>query len=372
MAKKPATPATPATSAISQFAAGLQDGAQPIEQEPAAIPAQVSEVPSPGSTPESQEVASPETLNSPAHVEGQPQDFLATVRNLGFADVADENSARDRLVEAYQQKLADLEARERRLQEVEPFAKYGQEYLETLRSKQEPTIRQPQAQQPSSWWSPPEYDAAMVRKYQKMDPATGAVQWSSDTPAQVRAKFEEYETYTAEWANKLMYRPKEALAAPIQEVVEQYLQDKLGMPISELPNRLDLSGERRAIEDLKSQYGDWIYPKNPVTNQLDSTRLTPFGEAIEQAVNEARDDLKIASTQAQLKYALAIAHAKFPPQTQSPAPEKREQTRREVRLRNGATGLPQRNGTATRDGQPQNKNLSPGQQFYDRLQGLAN
>jgi hypothetical protein len=366
--RKPATPVTPTAakpSAIEQFAASAPDGAIPEEN----ATTQTEPTSSTGSeaVPETQ-VSQPESPSSPEVQASQPQtppDFLERVRSLGFQDVPDETTARDRLIESYEQKLADLDAREKRLQEIEPFARYGHEYVESLRQRGQPAPAP--ADEPKTWWNPPTVDAALVRKYQTTDPATGELRWSADTPAHIRADFEKYEAHINNWSNQLIYHPREALEAPIREHVESMIERIFGVPVAEIAQKLDVNGEQRSYNEMISKYGERIYAKDPITNHFDQSRLTAFGETL-QSMLERAAQMGIPRQQDRIEYAIQMTELKHP----AKAPEnKKPEIRRQVQLRNGATGLPQRNGSVA-EGRPQNTKIDPGRRLLQRLEGIAN
>lgn len=315
-------------------------------------------------------------------IQAGPPDFLEAMRTAGFADISDENSARQRLLDAYreqQQRLADIQ---RRVTEIEPLAQYGSEYLQTLRRGQSPQSQQvqqaqPESQERKSWWNPPKVDPALVQKYYKLNATSGEYEWSRDTPAPIRAAAEEYQAYNEQWQHNLLHNPPAALEAPIRQVVEEILSQAFGgIPLERLPETLDVTGERRLLEQFEAQYGELVYPRSPITNQLNRDELTPFGKSIQTNLEKAAA-IGIASSKDRLDYALAMANLEHPQATQQSKREaqatatttKREEHRQVIRRRAAATGITQRNGSDGDDTRSQNRNLSAGQQLVASLNG---
>lgn len=364
MGKKTASPEveTPAEAPVEQTAGEKLVASLGESQVGSASTADVTpEPPSLGDVPEASSGG-----GSDATTEGKP-DFLTTVKELGFADVDDEQAARDRVLEAFRQQKQDLEERERRLKEAETFATYGREYLDKLRQTKEP--EKPAAPAAKSVW--PEYptiDPQILRKYRTVGP-DGQEQWSPEAPASVRAEYERYLTTAESWSNDLIYRPRQALKEPIRAEIEEYLSEVLGVPLQELPQRLDVTGEQRIINQFLAENQERLFVRDPITNKLNQEKYTPYGQAVSDALEEAQR-LGIPTRDAQLKYATAIANAKHPPSTSAAIAPKREEVRREIARKAGATGLPQR-GTPNPESRPQNRNVSPGQALLDRLNGTA-
>lgn len=299
----------------------------------------------------------PESPPTPAPPPAQPG-FMDQIRELGFQDVSDEAEARARLLESYRQQQERMSGFESRLKELEPLAKYGTEYLETLR---QPRQQPQQQEQPKKYWDPPQFDQTLMTKYQQYDPETGSISWKRDTPAAVRVAAEQHEAYHAAWAQKVIYDPINAFAPMIQEVLDRRLQEVFGTPLHELPYRLDVNGEQRALDEFVDKYESELFIRDPRTNQIDRNHFSPFGEAVDRELRE----LDGLPAQKRLDKAYALARSQFPA---APAlPEKRKQIQRETARRAGA-GVPDRSGSEQR--QRQNTNLSPGQEFLQRLEGV--
>lgn len=316
------------------------------------------------------EATTPETVTETPPSPPQP-DFLESLRSVGFENVTSAEEAQQRLLEAYRTQQERYQQLESRVKEIEPLANYGREYIQHLRTPPPQPAAPKQEAQPADWWSPPKVDPGLVQKYRAFNPETGQQEWSRETPAAVRAQAEEYQTYIEQWTNNLIYNPKEALKSPIRREVEEYLEEVFGVSPKELPERLDISGEQRVYNDLLSQYGDRIFPRNPVTQKPDYERLTPYGEALRAGLEEAQQ--YGLPTEARVRYAVRLAEstASFvaPQQQTQQVQAKREDNRRDLARRSGATGIPDRGGSEATTTRKQNVNMSPGQELLAQLNG---
>lgn len=332
----------------------------------------------PAAGPPSQETTeTPVVAETPSQPAGAAPDFLSAMRDAGFADVADEQAARDRLLEAYRQQQQQIADAQRRIAEMEPLAGYGVEHLQRLReggsqssAGAAPAQSGAQQGQPKKWWDPPSLDMAAVQRYYKFNPTTGEQEWARETPAAVRAAAEAYTEYVEGWQHKLLSNPPAALEEPMRQVALQVVTELFGgIPPQELPERLDLTGERRLFENLVAEHGSRIFVTSPITNQLDHDRMTPFGESLQKYLIEA-GQLGITAPDRKLAYAMKLANADHPVPQAVRTTEQREQHRQDVRRRAAATGVPQRNGSENLETRPQNKNLSPGRELVASLSGL--
>lgn len=333
-----------------------QSAPDPPETEPVQSPAD-----EPVQQPELQAQApQPDHTPSPA----APETFLDQVKSLGFENIASDEDARARLLESYRQQQERLSGIETRIREIEPLAKYGAEYLETLRgappSHHQPQQPQAQPQAQRGWWNPPQVDQQIVQKYRRSAP-DGGVAWSPDTPAHVRVDAEKHQQYIEDWTNRLIYKPDEALEAPVAAILERKLTELFGgIPLTELPDRLDVNGERKQFDAFVAEHQDRLFVKNPVTSRLDYNALTPFGET----VNRRLEQLHALPVADRLALAIELAEKDHPAVT---LPAKRQEVRREVARRAGAGAVPQ---AASGEGRTRpNPNLSPGQELVARLEG---
>lgn len=219
------------------------------------------------------EVAAPEVPAAPS--------FLDRVKELGFQDVADENAARDRLLADYQQRVSETERIKAELDQQKVYAKYGQEYLEGLRSNPQPSAQStPSSAERKDWWTPPKYDNAVAERYREAK-ADGAYGWKENTPAEIRVAAESYQAYIENWAHQLATNPKEALRGIKDEIREEIL--------SEFDTKYQGYRQQETIEEFQDRLrseNEWLFEKDPRTNRVDYSRMSADGQRMDALVTK--------------------------------------------------------------------------------------
>lgn len=348
----------------------------------------------PNATPESGSSFSPVSDASQPAADGQaaepnsasPASLLDQMKGLGFQDLQSEDDARARLIAAYQEREQQLEQIASRYQQMSPLATYGQQYLQLMQNpafqqfqaQAQPGVTQApqpqQAQQEDKWWSPPQYDPIIAEKYRevKVDPATGEqrLEWKANTPAEVRASVEAHSAYLEKWADDLVRRPHEVLPKIIRSEFEKYFDERYG-------NIQQQAEVDRLASEIKTYHSEWMYRRDPRTNQILEGELTPAGQQAMGYLQEAMQ-MGIASPQQQWRYverSMAADAAYYSQQSQSQqttATQVAQQKKQEL-LSRGNSALPARGGSipergAGKGSRQQNTSLTPGQQFLAELE----
>ncbi|WP_339803449.1 hypothetical protein [uncultured Marinobacter sp.] len=242
--------------------------------------------------------------------EAYPQEYYEPtladqVRQLGFSDVADDGEAQNRLLESYQQ-LANQNQQwanysqqlqgqyDQQLQEQQQYADYGREYLQQQQAQQQEQTPEPGEQH---WWAPPEFDLHNLDQYreQVFNQETGTAQWDwrDGTPLKVKTAAEGYSTYLEDWAEKLLRRPQEVLPEIIKQEFDKYFPEAYSKVVDYTSNYYQGMQQQAAVEDINARNADWVYQRDPRTQQFvqdvnGSPVLSSEGAAVTNYVNYFR------------------------------------------------------------------------------------
>lgn len=309
-----------------------------------------------------------ETVQAPS----EPS-FLDVLKEKGFTDVADEKSAQQRLLEAWETERKQIETLTQRFQQLEPLAEAGQRYL---LQQAAPEPEQKPAQE-SSWWTPPKVDLSLVRRFQetKFNPETQqtVTDWKPGTPAELRSSYEAYQAHQEQWAQKLVENPAEAL-----QPFKESLKAEIRAEFEELYGaKVGAQTEQQFYQKIDEENKDWLYEHDPVTRQPLVDRMT--GDLVlskqgQEVVQHWRTLSGVEDLNARWMYATAmlqrdkaVAQSQVA-ETRVQAASVAEQKRSDLIKRN-TSGAANRNGSqpAAEVIGSQNKNLTPGQKFQQNL-----
>ncbi len=315
--------------------------AKPAE-EPVETPAQaeLEALTASDPTPEVQapEAAAPETPPAPT--------YLDRVKGLGFAEVENEEQARDRLLTAYEQTLAEQKRIKDELDQQKVYAKYGQEYLEGLRSQPQPSAPAPTSQpERKDWWNPPTYNSAVADRYREAK-QDGTYGWKDNTPAEIRASAESYQAYIEKWAHDLATNPKEALRGIKDEIRAELL--------SEFDTKYQTYRQQETVEEFADRVrneNDWLFEKDARTNQVLYDRYSSDGQMVMRFIDQAAK-FGITSPQNQWEYAKSLydaekARTQVTTVTQQQTNQDVAATQKKNLLARARGVGPNRNGSAT-------------------------
>jgi len=250
--------------------------------------------------------------------QGQPEPYYPTlsdqISNLGFTDVQSEADAQSRLLQGYQQlqdqnqQWADYyQQNQQYAQQNEQLIDSGRQYNDLVSSQQWQEYQAYQQQQPaaeetiatpSHWWSPPEVDFQNLERWreQKVDAATGEIytDWKEGAPVALRNASQEYVHYMEDWAEKIIRRPQEVLPQVIEQEFDRLFQDRYGKVVEDAVGRQQEVEKQYNVEDIMTRNADWLYEKDPRTNQLLADAngqqvMTQQGRAVTNYVNYFRN-----------------------------------------------------------------------------------
>jgi hypothetical protein len=213
------------------------------------------------------------------------QDDLAIARRL-YASMEREKAA----THALQQYQQYVPIAQQYLQNREPFEQYQQHrdsFQRWLATQQQPA--QPvatAAEQKQKWWSPPEVRESF-KQYLVRD-ENGREVISPEAPLDAKHALYEYQKYKADFAQKFLTNPEEALGPMVQEMAQRQAQQIVQEQFKEQETHQYVSG-------LEKENAEWLY-------EADGKTPTPEGLAAQQYIEEAAK-MGIQSAQDRWNYA---------------------------------------------------------------------
>jgi hypothetical protein len=183
---------------------------------------------------------------------------------------------------------------QRQLQQYQSVVPYAQEYLRNQREfetwkKSQAEAAKPKEPEAPKWWSPPQVKDTW-KSYIVRDPSTGKEIIAPDAPYEAQQALREYQSYTADFARKLVTDPENTLKPFVEQVAIQKAQEMV-------QNHLNSYKTQNYVSDLERQNADWLYDQagNP----------TREGQAISQYISQAQE-LGIQSAESRWKYATGM------------------------------------------------------------------
>jgi len=189
--------------------------------------------------------------------------FLQRLSDLGFTDIADEQSAQDRLLEAYAQDRARLQEVQEQMEYLRLQQVYSQQKNQPQQAQQAPQTQVPQApveQQPRNYWDI-QIDETRVAPWLIRD-ENGDAKLKPETPVDIRSQWEAREFGKQQFVQNFLNNPNAALAPILQQqqlAMEQRFQ--------ELLQQKEIEQSRQTAVQEFTEKNQWIYQLDPVTNQ---------------------------------------------------------------------------------------------------------
>lgn len=238
------------------------------------------------------------------------------VQSLGFSNVQDDQDARYRLLESYQQlqdqnnqwaqyynqtaqSLNEYQQQAQQwqqLQQSQQWQQYQQWQQQQQQQQQQPQ-QQAQPEEPQHWWAPPQVDLDEVAKYrvQQVNPETGQIEtvWAQGTPQEIINGSQEYASYLENWADGIVRRPNEVLPSIIEQEFDKLFASRYGALVEYNNNYFQAQQQQQTVQDINNRNADWVYQIDPRTNEFvrdanGQQVLTPQGQAVTQYVNYFR------------------------------------------------------------------------------------
>lgn len=208
------------------------------------------------------------------------QDDLAIARRL-YASMEREKAATQAL-QQYQQHIPYAQLY---LQNREPFERWLSSQREQP-APQQPVQKTTAAEAVKKWWSPPELRES-YKQYLVRD-ENGREVISGDAPLDAKHALYEYQKYKADFAQKFLTNPEEALGPMVQEIAQQQARQIVESQFQEVQQQQFVSG-------LEKENSDWLY-------EADGRTPTAEGLAAQTYIEEAAK-LGIQNAEARWDYA---------------------------------------------------------------------
>lgn len=210
-----------------------------------------------GEVEEPQVDASPES--APAETEQPAPDVWSHFRAMEQFQGQDDNAIAQRLYEAMQRE----EHAARALQQYQTAIPVVQDYLshrsefekwKASQSQQQAAPQQPVQQQAEpGWWNPPQVKDSYKRYLTRDEQGREVI--SPDAPIDARAALEDYMTYRAEFAQKFLDNPEQALGGMVEKIAAQRAENII-------EQRLGRMQDENYVASLEEENKDWLYDEN--------------------------------------------------------------------------------------------------------------
>lgn len=254
---------------------------------------------------------------------------------------------------------------QRQLQQYQTVVPYAQEYLRNQREfeawrKSQAEAAKPKEPEAPKWWAPPQVKDTW-RNYIVRDPSTGKEVIDPNAPFEAQQALREYQSYTADFARKLVTDPENTLKPFVEQVAMQKAQELVGQQFQQFQTQ-------NYVSSLERQNADWLYtPDGQVSRE---------GQAIQAYISQAQQ-IGIQDPQARWQYATGMlqrdllnlryqqmqGQMQAAPAAPAPQPQQAPVASQDMQfLRERATRAPNRSGGTTEPRAPRARMT-----FEDRL-----
>lgn len=232
------------------------------------------------------QTTSNESATPPA---GSPYDAF---KQLPQFEGQDDRAIAANLYQAMQREQAASHAL-RQYQQVMPVA---QEYLANRQQfeawkqsqSQQQAPQQPEAEKPG-WWNPPQVSDSHKRYLVK--DANGRDTISENAPLDAQASLNEWMGYRAEFAQKFLANPEEALGPMVQELAQKQAQELIESTMSQRDNE-------SFVNQVEEENRDWLFDQ-------ETGNVSPAGLLVHKYIEQAKAN-GINGPQARWSYAVAM------------------------------------------------------------------
>lgn len=183
---------------------------------------------------------------------------------------------------------------QRRLEQYQSLIPATQDYLRNEREfrawqQAQAAAAQPKPAEAPKWWNPPQIKDTW-RNFIVRDPQTGKEVIAPDAPYEAQQAIREYQTYTADFARRLVTDPENTLKPFIEQIAQQKAMELVSGQFSQY-------AATNYVSDLERQNADWLYDQ--------SGQVTPEGAAIQRYIADAAN-LGISSPEGRWRYATSM------------------------------------------------------------------
>lgn len=212
----------------------------------------------------------------------QGADDASIARHL-YASMEREKAATARLAQ-YQQYIPYAQ---QYMQNREPF----EQWLASQRGQQQaaPQQQASAAEAVKRWWNPPEVKDS-DKQYMTRD-ENGREVISENAPLHVRERLYEYQKYKADFAQKFLTNPEEALGPMVEEIAKRKAEELV-------QSQFAAANETQFISQLEKENADWLY-------QADGKTPTEEGQMVQHYIDRAAQ-MGIHGAEARWEYAQSM------------------------------------------------------------------
>lgn len=213
------------------------------------------------------------------------QDDVAIARRL-YASMEREKAATSALAQ-YQQYVPIAQQYLQNREPFEQFQQHRESFQRWLATQQHPAqVEKTSASEAmKKWWSPPEVRES-YKQYLIKD-ENGREIISPDAPLDAKHALYEYQKYKADFAQKFLTNPEEALGPMIQEIAQKQAQQIVESQFAEVQ-------QHQFVSSLEQENRDWLYDQ--------SGQPTEEGLAAQRYIDEAAS-IGIQSAEKRWEYA---------------------------------------------------------------------
>ena len=214
------------------------------------------------------------------------QDDVAIARRL-YASMEREKAATSALAQ-YQQYVPIAQQYLQNREPFEQFQQHRESFQRWLATQQQPSQQvapQSASEAMKKWWSPPEVRES-YKQYLIKD-ENGREIISPDAPLDAKHALYEYQKYKADFAQKFLTNPEEALGPMIQEIAQRQAQQIVESQFAEVQ-------QHQYVSSLEQENRDWLYDQ--------SGQPTEEGLAAQKYIDEAAS-IGIQSAEKRWEYA---------------------------------------------------------------------
>jgi hypothetical protein len=238
------------------------------------------------------EVSSADVQHSPEPV-AQPSPWDSFKQLPQFQGQDDQVIARSLYQAMQREEVASRQLRQyqQAVPLVQQYLSHRPEYEKWLatRNQQQPQAPQPPQEKPKGWWNPPELKDSYKRYLVKDESGRDTIH--PDAPLDARAALSEWMDYRADFAQKFLANPEQALGPMVQELAQKQAQEIIEKTLEKRDNE-------SYVEQVEADNRDWLF--DPETGSV-----SPAGLLVNKYIEQAKSH-GINGPKARWEYAVAM------------------------------------------------------------------